>query len=86
MTKTTQQIVTEDRMAQRIIFELLVKHCEELTIKKAKSLSMEISVQVRNAFNQINDEGLCITDLQANDVTFWIDQIKNAGKDFNQKI
>lgn len=78
-------IVTEDRMAQRVAFEIITHYCDDITIGKAKSMARDMSVKIRNTFHHIENETLRIDDEQANSMDFWIDQIVNAGKNFNQK-
>lgn len=83
--KEDQKIITRDWMAQRIVLEILMNRCPDITIKLAKSIARDVSAQVSNAFYEINNGGLAITDGQAVSEMFWIRSILNAGKDFNQK-
>ena len=79
--KTSERIITEDRISQRIVLEILLDRCENLTIREAKQIARAISVQVRNGLSAITKENLSLTDEQANSVLFWIKQTINSGKE-----
>lgn len=79
------KLITKDRLAQKVVLEILIHRCDDMTIGKAKSIARDISVQVRNIIHEVDSERLQISDDQASSESFWIDQIKNSGKDFNQK-
>jgi hypothetical protein len=84
--KKIDKFITRDRMAQRVALEILIHRCPDLTIKRALSISRDMSVQIRNILSAVEKEKLSLTDEQANSESFWIQQIKNSGKDFNQNI
>lgn len=79
------QIVTEQRMCQKVALETLLHRCETITVAEAKSLAREISVNILNTIHQINEFDLKLTDNEANSCVFWVQAIRNAGKDFNKK-
>lgn len=77
--------ITEDRMCQRVALELLLDRCPDMTIKSAKTLARDLSVQLRNTIHDIKRLKLSLTDEQANQTLFWIKQVRNAGMLFNQR-
>lgn len=83
--KTTDRIITRDRVIQRICFEILSHHCKELTVNKIDMISRSVSNRVQTALRIIDEEDLELTDQEANDVNFWIHNIINSCKDFNKK-
>jgi len=83
--KTSELIVTEGRLSERVALELLISRCDDMTIGNAKALARDMSTQIRNTIYEIDKRGLKITDTQANSEMFWIDAIRNSGCDFNQK-
>lgn len=81
----TDFVITKDRVAQRIVLEILIDSVPGITIREAKDISRKVSVKISNALLEIKKGGLKLTDEQANSVDFWIDQIVNSARDFNQK-
>ena len=73
--KTAQQIVTENRIAQKVVLEILVDSCPDLTIGKAKDLARVISVQVSNAIYRLQRNKMIITDAQANSLSYWLGKL-----------
>lgn len=85
MSNKTDVFCTKDNIVRRIVFEILVHKCEDLTIKEAKSIARTISIKVRHGLSEVDKQGLSLKDEQMHDMSFWIDQVLNSGKDFNQK-
>lgn len=85
LDRNDDRIITEDRMAQRIVLEVLLHKVNNITIKEAKNIASIVSVKIRNAFYYIKKQGLVLTDKQANSLEFWVKQVVNSGKDINQE-
>ena len=73
--KTEEKIVSEDRIRQRVVIEVLLVYGDKLTIGEIKDIARLVSVGISNCMFSAERRGFSLTDEKANSVSYWIDKI-----------